>query len=213
MRRSTLVVVACAAILGGACSRVVDAGFWFDPVTYGESEAMVDRLGGPVTAHEMIDIASVARSEITRAFAGLRITFSDRRDATYRVRVVQDLRNPTFPRYPGPAGESRAVRGFGGQGAVSFRTLTNNALRYAPPDADRASMIAAIGRGVGRAAVHEFAHQLLGTAPIDDTTDIQSYEYGSADRREQYYGDMHWDIALPLLHKRIGRQAVNDGSP
>jgi hypothetical protein len=56
---------------------------------------------------------------------------------------------------------------------------------------------------VGRAAVHEFAHQLLGSARIDDSDDIQSYEYGSAARREQYYGAMHWGGAWPLLYERF----------
>ncbi len=65
-------------------------------------------------------------------------------------------------------------------------------------------MVEAIGRGIGRAAAHEFAHQFLGSAPIHDSKDIKSYEYGTAGRAEQYYGDMRWDIARPLLEKRIG---------
>ena len=105
----------------------------------------------------------------------------------------------------GPSGESRAIAGLGGQGAVHFRLLANNAIAHSAADAGRDTMIAAIGRGIGRAAVHEFAHQFLGgTAPIHDSTDIRSYEYRSADRREQYYGEMHWDIARPLLERRVG---------
>ena len=64
-------------------------------------------------------------------------------------------------------------------------------------------MIAGIGRGIGRAA-HEFAHQLLGSAPIHDSKDLRSYEYGSAARVERYYGEMRWDIARPLLEQRVG---------
>ena len=59
-------------------------------------------------------------------------------------------------------------------------------------------------RGVGRAAVHEFAHLLLGSGRVDDDDDPRSYEYGSAARREQYYGDMHWGRAWPALHNRFG---------
>lgn len=59
--------------------------------------------------------------------------------------------------------------------------------------------------GIGRATVHEFVHQLLPTASIHDSTDVQSYEYASAARREQYFGEMHWDLAWPLLQERIGR--------
>jgi elongation factor P hydroxylase len=184
--------------------RVIDAGFWFEPVTYETSEAQADRLGGAITEQEMQTIAAHASAEITRAFAGLRIAFSDRRDERYRVRVVQDLRNSTYPRSLARSGESRAIAGLGGQGAVSFRSLANNAIAHARPDADRVTMIAAIGRGIGAAAVHEFAHQLLGTAPLHDTTDVQSYEYRSADRREQYYSALHWDLAWPMLQKRIG---------
>lgn len=179
--------------------RVIEAGFWFEPVTY-DSPA----LGGSVTAQEKEVIASIALSELTQAFAGLRIRFSDRRDAMYRIRVVQELRDLRFLRQVGVAAESRAVAGFGGHGAVSFSWIASSAIGYAPPDADRATIVAAIGRGIGRAAVHEFTHQLLPTTPIHDSTDVRSYEYRSAARREQYYGPMQWDLAWPLLQQRIG---------
>lgn len=204
--RSLLLALVLSGL--GCGTHVIEAGVWFEPVTFSAAEVQADRLGGAITEQEMVTIASAARAEIARAFAGLRINVSDRRDATYRVRVVQDLRNPRFPRGLPPAGESRAITGIGGQGAVSFRLLASNAIAHAPPDADRATMIAAIGRGVGVAAVHEFAHELLGTAQIHDTTDTQSYEYPNADRREQFYGEMHWDIAGPMLQKRIGTRVT-----
>jgi hypothetical protein len=65
-------------------------------------------------------------------------------------------------------------------------------------------VIAALGRGIGRSAVHEFAHQLLPSAPIHDTRDPGAYESGSVARYEQYFGDMHWDVAQPLLLDRLG---------
>lgn len=65
-------------------------------------------------------------------------------------------------------------------------------------------MIEAIGRGIGRAAVHEFTHQLLPTADVHDSTDVRSYEYASAARPEQYFGNMRWSLAWPLLHRRFG---------
>jgi hypothetical protein len=59
---------------------------------------------------------------------------------------------------------------------------------------------------VGRAAVHEFTHQILGRdAPIDGSKDVGSYEYGSTDRAAQYYGPIRWDLAAPLLRKKLGR--------
>ena len=66
----------------------------------------------------------------------------------------------------------------------------------------------AIGRGTGRAAVHEFAHQALGAdnlRHIDNRTDEQSYEYGSADRAAQYYGELRWTTAWPVLEDKFGK--------
>ena len=103
------------------------------------------------------------------------------------------------------AGESRAVPGFGGRGAVSFSFLADGAIAYAPADASRPSMVEAIGRGIGRSAVHEFVHQFLPSTPIHDSTDEGSYEYASAARREQYFGEMHWDMAWAPLQERFGR--------
>ncbi len=208
-------VVGCL-LLGGSASgwlfvdqsdcSPVDAAFWFEAVTYD-----LKRLGGSITEDEMQLIASVARSEVTHAFAGLNITFSDRHEARYRVRVVQELRDMRFRREFAIPAESRVVSGFGGQGAVSFSWLAGAAVVYAPGDVPRSSIVRAIGTGIGRAAAHEFAHMLLPSAPIHDTTDIESYEYRSAARREQFFGDMHWDLALPLLKQRV--TACSDQSP
>jgi len=202
-----VVVVACMLFAAAASYRLLaerherastEAGFWFEPVTYDSS-----RLPGAVTMDEVQTIESVAWSELTDAFAGLPITFSNRRDARYRVHVVQELRDLRLRRYVGIAGESRAISRIGGQGAVSFFFLASGAVAYAPQDADRASLIEAIGRGVGRASVHEFTHQFLPLAPIHDSRDISSYEYRSAARREQYFGEMHWNLAWPLLQERL----------
>jgi hypothetical protein len=153
----------------------------------------------------MKTIESVARSELARAFDGLRIVLSNRRDARYRVQVVQALRDSRFKRDVWVAGESRALRGLGGQGSVSFSFLASGAVASAPEDAGRDFILEAIGRGIGRSAVHEFVHQLLPTTPIDSSTDLRSYEYRSAARREQYFGDMRWNLAWPLLYARFGR--------
>ena len=186
-------------MVGCVRQRAVVVGFWFETVTYSSSG-----FGGPLTPEEVQTITSIARSEITQAFADLHVTVSDHKDARYRVRVLQQLRDPRFRGEIGVAGASRAVSMFGGDGAVNFSLLAAYAESYGAADADRATIVTAIGRGVGRAAVHEFAHQLLGTALIDDGDDAQSYEYGSAARREQYYGDMHWRGAWPALYKRFG---------
>jgi hypothetical protein len=197
-----LLLIGCGWLLwldARSTGRWLDAGFWFEPLRY-ESSA----LGGSVTAKDLETIESIALDEVRHAFAGLPVVISDRRDATYRVRVVEGLTNPMFRSDVEVAGQSRAVSGFGGEGAVSFRLIAGHAIGYAPPGADRATLIAAIGRGVGRSAVHEFAHEFLPTAQIHGG-DRQSYEFHSAARREQYYGDMHWDIAWPMLVQRLAR--------
>ena len=203
------VVLLTVAIAGGAAlpwgvsscggERTVEVGFWFERIVFD-----APRLGGALTASDLDLIAVIAREELTRAFEGLRVTISDRRDASYRVRVVQQVRDARLRRVAHVAGESRAVAGFGGSGAVNFEMLASSAQAYAPPEAGRPALLAAIGRGVGRTAIHELTHQLLPQAPIHQSTDMASYEYASAARREQYYGDMRWSLAWPLLEQRLG---------
>jgi hypothetical protein len=183
-----------------AAVRTVDAGFWFEEITFANP-----LLTPPLTSDELEIIQSVARLELTRAFAGLRIRISDRQDARYRVRVVPDLQDLRFKRAVGIAGESRAIAGFGGSGAVSFWFLANGAIAHAPAAADRRTVVEAIGRGIGRTAVHELTHQLLPKAPIHDSTNTASYEYPFAARREHYYGEVQWDFARPLLAGRLGQ--------
>lgn len=181
----------------GCAPRVADAGFWFEKVAYESS-----RLG-PLTPADLTAIEDIARAELTEAFSGMRFVLSRRRDASYKVRVVQRLLDQRFRRHVEVAGESLAIAGLGGHGAVSLSYLASSALAFAPTNATRAEMIEAIGRGVGRAAVHEFAHQLLPRVAIH-SGNVRSYEYASAARPEQYFGDLQWDLALPLLQQRIG---------
>jgi hypothetical protein len=202
--------IVCAALVAAALvswtlaersqPAVVEAGFWFDHVTFASA-----RLGGWITAADLSTIEDVARGEVTRAFRGLPIRVSDRRDATYRVRVVQAVYDPRLRGRFAVAGASRAVPGLGGQGEVSFEFLAGGATAQSPEQATRAEIVAAIGRGVGRTAVHEFTHQLLPRAPIHDSPDVRSYEYDSAARPEQYFGEMRWNLARPLLEERLAR--------
>jgi hypothetical protein len=195
-----LIAGAAAYLFATARSRPVsiEAGIWFEPVAF-ES----NRLGSPLTAAEIATIEFVARGELRDAFRGLPVSISRRRDARYTLRVVQEVRDLRFRRPVGVAGQSRGIAGFGGSGSVSFDFLANGAMAWAPDDAGRAELVAAIGRGIGRTAVHEFTHQILPTAPIHDSRDDQSYEYTSAARRAQYYGPMHWDLAWPLLRQKM----------
>jgi hypothetical protein len=181
---------------------VISAGFWFQDVTF-DSVTFNRRFGGPIDEHEKRAIETLATSELRLAYSGLRVVFSDNRDVHYGVKVVQDFAPRAGP--PGPAAQTRTLGPLGGVGAVSFHTTTGLAISYAPPDAKRATVVDAIGRGLGRAAAHEFAHLLLPDVNLHASRDAQSYEYASADRAAQYYGSIHWDTAWPVLLKRLGR--------
>jgi hypothetical protein len=188
-----------ACTMSEAGPRSAALGFWFEPVSYASPV-----LDGSITPGDMAIIETMARAELATAFQGMNITVSDRRDAKYGVQVVQDLLDERVTtRKVSVAGESRVVTGFGGRGAVNFTYMASAAVVYAPAAASRGEIIEAIGRGIGRAAVHEFAHQLLPDAPIDGTPDRLSYEYGAASRPEQYFGTLHWDLAGPLLAARF----------
>ena len=138
--------------------------------------------------------------------AGLPIRITDRRDATFRVRVIQTVRDRRMRGTWNVAGEAFAVPGLGGQREVSFEFLAERRGRQRAAHRDRApTSLQAIGRGIGRTAAHEFAHALLPQAPIHDSQDVRSYEFDSAARREQYFGEMHWALARPLLEARLSR--------
>ena len=191
-----------AVLCAGGCGRshTLEAGFWFEPVTF--QSKVID---GAVTAADLATIEAVARAELTQAFRGLPIVISTRRDATFRVRVVQEVRDRRMRGNWGVAGESFSMPGLGGNSAVSFLFLASGAIGYAPAGASRREIIEAIGRGIGRTAAHELAHLLLPQAPIHDSKDIRSYEFDSAARREQFYGEMHWALARPWLEERLRR--------
>lgn len=209
MTTSTTLLLAAAlstAALVGALeyssrTNVVTAGFWFaDDVTFAVHDPR--RLGGEITGAERARIVRVARDEVEAAFAPFRIRVTDVRDAFYRVAVRQVV---VANRKYAAAGQSHVFGPLGGTGSVSFITLAAQAMAYAPHDAPRAEIIDAIGRGIGRAAVHEFVHQILPKEPLHATRDRASYEFWSSDRPAQYYGEIRWSIARDVLGERLGR--------
>lgn len=186
-----------------ACSREpIELGFWIEPVSY-----MSPRLGGPISTADLATIEAIARAEIAGAFDRFDIALSHSPRARYHVRVVQKLTDQRFRhREMNVAGQSRGAAGFGGSGAVSFEFVANGAMVFAPEAATRRDVIEAVGRGIGRVAIHEFLHQLLPKAPIDDSRDARSYEGSSAASVEGYFDDLHWGIAEPLLEQRVGKR-------
>ena len=196
-----MIVVAASV----ACHRtsLPVAAFWFDDTTFALPRPVAEKLGGPLTEPEIQSIKRIARTEVERAFADLRVTISDGRQGFWHVVVVQDV--PRRTRHPLPSsGESMPLGMFGGSGSVGAVLITLAAIRYAPPDATRQTIVEGIGRGIGRVAAHEFGHQILGPAVAHNDADENCFENGSPDRRSQYYGELRWTTWGPLFAQRLG---------
>ena len=206
-----VVTVTSAVIAWRASSATIAAGFWWGDTPLLLSADDARKVGGPLTADELRSIEAISRHEVQRAYAGLRISITDRRQAFWRVAVVAAPLTVTRNRTTYPfsfAGQSRVFGPLGGSGSVAFAILAHNAIEYAPAGASRPQIVEGIGKGIGRAAVHEFAHQALGLdnlSFLDNRTDPDSYEYGNADRRSQYYGELRWTAAWPVLQEKFGR--------
>jgi hypothetical protein len=206
-----IVTVTSAVIAWRASSATIAAGFWWPDTRLLLSADDARKIGGPLTEDELRSIEAVSRHEVRRAYAGLRIKITDRHDAFWRVAVVGAPLTVTRNRTTYPfsfAGQSRVFGPLGGSGSVAFAILAHNAIEYAPAGASRQQIVDGIGKGIGRAAVHEFAHQALGLdnpSSLDNRTDPDSYEYGNADRPSQYYGELRWTTAWPVLVEKFGR--------
>jgi hypothetical protein len=195
-----------AATCAAACdfsrsdSRRIPAAFSFDGVTPASVTVVSERLGAPLPTGDLLLIESDARRELQVAFEHTRMQFTDAASPAFRVRVVpQPEHGRSFP----AAGESRAFGGIRGNGTVNFDVVALGALAYADGSFNRQGLIRAIGRGIGRTAVHEFAHQILGPAGMDGTADPLSYEHGDL-RAEHFYAPLHWGPAAARLQQRIG---------
>jgi len=206
-----VVTVTSAVIAWRASNATIAAGFWWADTPLLLSADDARKIGGPLTADELRSIEAISRHEVQRAYAGLRISITDRRQAFWRVAVVGAPLTVTRNRTTYPfsfAGQSRVFGPLGGSGSVAFAILAHNAIEYAPAGASRQQIVEGIGKGIGRAAVHEFAHQALGLdnlSSLDNRTNPDSYEYGNADRPSQYYGELAWTTAWPVLIQKFGR--------
>jgi hypothetical protein len=203
-RCSVIASLVVAAICAAACrfsdSRWIPAAFSFDGVTPASVSVVNERLGTPLTAADLLAIESDARRELQLAFEHTRLLFTGSPKPAFRVRVVPQ---PEHGRSYPVAGESRAFGGIRGTGTVNFNVVALGALAYADRTSDRDALVHAIGRGVGRTAVHEFAHQLLGPAGMDGNADPLTYEHGDL-RAEHFYAQLHWGPAAARLQQRIG---------
>ena len=199
-----LAVIVLAILHWRSQGVVVEAGFWFDDVTFELSSPLdVQQLGGPIVESEKAMIRRLAQQEMESAYADLRVRFTENRRAYHRVRVIQGVVKEVFKMSRGAAGQTTAMGPMGGDSTVSFYVIVRGAFAYAPPQATRRDILEGIGRGIGRTAVHELAHQFLGTTSAHSGDD-RSYEYGSPDRIGQYYGPIHWSTAWEPLSARLG---------
>jgi hypothetical protein len=190
-----------AVLAWRAPETAMSAGFWYEPNAFRLSPNLTRRLGGPLNAGEIDTIVQRSRRELESAYSGLRIAIGEDRGAFWRIQVVQTVQG----RSPMPrAGQTIGLGPLGGLAQLGFAVLAATAMRHAAPDASRQSIVEAIGRGAGRAAVHELAHQILGTVEMDNTSDDQSYEFHSFDRPAQYFGELRWSSAWPLLAAKVG---------
>jgi hypothetical protein len=185
-----------------AAGHVVQAGFWFDGVTFAVSA--LDRSGEPLTESERARIVAVARATCAEAFAAWRLDVVEAPRSHYRVRVLQRFA-PRRTRLFAVA-ESRVVGPLGGEGAIDFTALAEAAVSLAPPGTTRDELVAAIGRGIGRVAAHELAHQILPHRDFHRSTDPASYDSGNVYRVSQFFGPMRWDLAGPWLDAVLGRR-------
>jgi hypothetical protein len=191
---SLLAVVGCGTVT------TPTAGFWYEDSSFALPARAAEKLGGLLTDGELESIKNRSREELQRAFAGMRIRITDNPGAFWRVEVDRSLR----ARGPLPnAGESLSFGWMGGSGAVSFDLVTLKAIQYAPDGASRQTILDGVGRGIGRVAAHELAHQILNAGAVHNQHDENSYEYPSPDRAAQYYGELHWTTARPLLEQKL----------
>jgi hypothetical protein len=202
---SALVVVVAVRVWPVAAP--LTARLAFDAATFAETPPDVAAaLGGPLTAADIDMIRRLSRHELQRAFDGLRIRFTDDGHAFWRLLVVPSVTRQGLNgrALQNAAGMSYALGPLGGGGYLNFTTLALKAVVYAPAGTSREGIVTAIGRGLGRSAVHELTHLILGGRAVD-SADQDSYEYETADRASQYYGVLRWGRARPLLEQRLGR--------
>jgi hypothetical protein len=211
MRAARVVIGVAAVVITGllvvlvqsrAGDHIATAGFWFDDVTF--AVPALDARGQPLTGDERAQIERSAHDACAAAFAELRLDVTPARTAHYRVRVVQQF----APRKWGfAAAESRAFGAFGGDGAIDFQQMADAAVSLAPPGTSRAELVEAIGRGIGRVAAHELAHQILPRRDLHQSRDRSSYDAGNVYDPAQFYGPMHWDLAGSWLRDALGSRS------
>jgi hypothetical protein len=199
---AVIVAVLCVVLFRGSRAGV-DVGFWYEEFPFTFSAAVTATLGGPFTSSEIDAVKQISRRELTHAFSGLKVAFTDSRQAPLTVVVQRSIPRRKGQRLPN-AGETFAMGPFGARSVIDFTEVLMAAMAHAPAGTTREQLVTGIGRGVGRVAVHELAHGILGAGAMDNQTDDHSYEYFTHNRPSQFYGELHWTRAWPALLERVG---------
>ena len=145
---ATIVAVLCVVLFRGGRDGV-DVGFWYEEFPFTFSEPVTAALGGPLTASEIDAIKHVSRDELTRAFSGLKIAFTDSRHARLTVVVQLSIQRRKGQRLPN-AGETFAMGPLGGRSLIDFTEVLMAAMAHAPParrasNSSRESAVASAG--------------------------------------------------------------------
>ena len=197
-----IVAVLCLSVFRTARTGI-DVCFWYDDFPFTFSAPVTAAIGGALTASEVNAIKQISRDELTRAFSGLKVTFTDSREVPWTVGVQLALERRKGQKLPN-AGETFAMGPLGARSLVDFTEVLMAAIAHAPAGTTREQLVTGIGRGVGRVSVHELAHGILGAGAMDNQTDDHSYEYFTHNRSSQYYSELHWARAWPVLIERLG---------
>lgn len=167
--------LAVGVVLRVSATAPATVRLWFDPAAFDRTpEDVTAALGGPLTPDDVQAIHRQARAELHRAFAGLHLRFVEEGRAFWRIVVVPSVvrRGVNGRAIQNAAGASYP---FGPLGGGAYLSFTLKATLYAPPGASREQMVAAIGRGIGRSAVHELTHLALGPRAAH-SDQVDSYE-------------------------------------
>lgn len=206
MRRTSRLLASLTVALAAASActwREASVGFLFNADACVVRAGALQPFGDLLSDQERQAIEQLARRELADAFASVRVAITANRSALWRIAVVRSLPTRASQALP-RSGESIALGPLGGGGTVACDVIVRKAMQFAPEGATRAQLVEPIGRGVGRTAVHELVHQILGASGTHNDTDPDSYEHGSSDRASQFYGTLHWTNALPLLRDKLG---------
>ena len=113
-----IVALLCVVLYRGARA-AVDVGFRYEEFPFTFSASVTEALGGPLTLSEIDSIRHISRDELTRAFSGLKVAFTDSRQARLTVVVQLSIQRRKGQRLPN-AGETFAMGPFGARSVIDF---------------------------------------------------------------------------------------------